>query len=110
MARGVEVDKAETGGRQARTRGVSLSPDEQMLIERFRELSGMGLSDQVRQTLVPKLPAAIQMLEDMRSAGMTPGESPLAEQVLYVESDEERRALREDSYEPEEAREATAAS
>jgi hypothetical protein len=71
----------------------------------------MGLSDQVRQTLIPKLPAAIQMLEDMRSAGMTPGESPLVEQVVvYVESDEERRTLREDSYEPVEAREATAAS
>jgi hypothetical protein len=81
-----------------------LSPDEQALIERFRELSGMGLSDQVRQTLVPKLPAAIQLLEDMESAGLTPGESPLVEQVIFAESDEERRALREDTYEPVEAR------
>ena len=110
MAGGGRTTKAETGGRQARTRGVSLSPEEQVLIERFRELSGMGLSDQVRQTLVPKLPAAIQMLEDMRNAGMTPGERPLGEQVVYLESDEERRALRGDSYEPVEAREATAAS
>lgn len=110
MARGSTTDKAEPVGRQARTRGVSLSPDEQGLTERFRELSGMGLSDQVRQTLVPKLPAAIQMLEDMRTAGLTPGESPLVEQVVYVESDDERRALREDSYEPVEAREPTPAS
>ena len=104
MARGAGAKNAEPGGRQARTRGVSLSPEEQALIESFRELSGMGLSDQVRQTLVPKLPAAIQLLEDMRSAALTPGESPLVEQVVYAESDEERRALREDTYEPVEAR------
>lgn len=108
MGRG-EGDKAKSG-RQARTRGVSLGPDEQALIERFRELSGMGLSDQVRQTLMPKLPAAIQLLEDMRAAGMTPGESPLVEQVVFAESDEERRAPREDTYEPVEVRSGAAAS
>jgi hypothetical protein len=109
MARGTGSENTERSGRQARTRGVSMSPDEQALIERFRELSGMGFSEQVRQTLVPKLPAAIQLLEDMRAAGMTPGESPLVEQVVFAESDEERRALREDTYEPIEARsEATA--
>jgi len=90
----------DAGGRQARTRGVSLGPDEQQLVERFRELSGMGLSDQVRHALLSRLPAAIQMLEDMRAAGMTPGEAPLSDQVIYAESEAERRALREDTYEP----------
>ena len=87
-------------GRQARTRGVSLSPGEQRLVERFRALSGLGLSDQVRHALLSRLPAAIQLLEDMRAAGMTPGETPLADQVIYAESEGERRALREDTYEP----------
>jgi hypothetical protein len=104
------MTKAESGERQERTSGVSLTPDEQILVERFRELSGMGLSEQVRQTLLPKLPAAIQILEEMRRAGMRPGEAPLAEQVIYIESDEERRSLRQDGYEPVEVREASAAS
>jgi hypothetical protein len=90
----------DEGGRQARTRGVSLSPGERRLVDRFRQLSGMGLSDQVRHALLSRLPAAIQLLEDMRAAGMTPGETPLAEQVIYAESEGERRGLREDTYEP----------
>lgn len=91
---------SEAQGRQARTRGVSLSPDEQRLVERFREISGMGLSDQVRQALLSRLPAAIALLEDMRAAGMTPGEAPLADQIIYAESEAERQRLREDTYEP----------
>jgi hypothetical protein len=80
-----------------------MSPAEQELVDRFRALTGSGLSEQVRQALLAKLPAAVAMLEDMLAAGLSPGELPPTEQVVYVETDAERRALREDTFEPRSA-------
>lgn len=96
-------------GRQAQTRGVSLLPEEQQLVDRYRELTGLGLSEQVRQTLLAKLPAAIALLEDMVAAGLSPGGMPPTDQVIYAETEDERRALREDTYEPVDVSAGTAA-
>ncbi|HEY8775452.1 MAG TPA: hypothetical protein VIM23_04665 [Gaiellaceae bacterium] len=92
-------------GRQARTRGVSLAPDEATLTQEFEELTGLGFTDQVRQSLLAKLPAAVALLKDMREAGMEPGKPLVVDQVVYAETADERRELYEDTYEPVEARE-----
>ena len=87
-------------GRKARTKGVSLSPDEQGLVNRFEELTGVGFTDQVRQGLLQRLPSVIALLEDMVEAGMDVTGRPVADQVVFAETAEERRALYEDSFEP----------
>lgn len=90
-------------GRQARTRGVSVSPEEAELISAFEELTGLGFTDQVRQSLFSKLPAAVALLQEMRAAGMETGRLPI-EQVVYAESLDERQRLYSDTYAPVEAR------
>jgi hypothetical protein len=94
----------DNSGRKAQTRGVSLSPREAQLVDRFAELSGLGLTEQVRQNVIRRLPAAVALLQDMREAGMDIDAPVLAERVVYAESDTTRHALYEDSFEPEEAR------
>ncbi len=74
-------------------------PAEQALIERFEELTGLGFTDQVRRLMLAKLPAAVWALEEMAKAGMEPGR-PLVDEVVYVESAQERRDRHADSYEP----------
>lgn len=90
--------KPDRPGRQARTRGVSLNPDEQALVDEFQELTGLGFTEQVRQGVIARLPAANQLLRDMRAAGMSPSESPLAQQVVHEESEAERKALYKDDF------------
>jgi len=72
-------------GGQARMRGVSLHPEEQALIERFEELTGLGFTDQVRQLMLAKLPAAVWALEEMGKAGLEPGRRPLVDDAIYME-------------------------
>lgn len=91
-------------GRKAQTRGVSLSPREAELVDAFARLTGLGLTEQVRQNVIRRLPAAVALLEDMQQAGMEIGAPVVAERVVYAESDAARRALYEDSFEVEEAR------
>jgi len=90
-------------GRQAQTRGVSLSPREAELVDTFAGLTGWGLTEQVRHNVIRRLPAAIAMLEDMKQAGMDIDAPAVAERVVYVESADDRRALYEDSFQSEEA-------
>jgi len=94
-------------GRQARTKGVSLSPEELQLVQRYEELTGLGFTDQVRHTLLSKLPASIAIVEDMLEAGMTIGALP-TEYVLFTESTQERQRLYTDTFEPVEARQESA--
>jgi hypothetical protein len=95
-------------GRQARTKGVSLSPEELQLVQRYEELTGLGFTDQVRHTLLSKLPASIAIVEDMVEAGMTIGPLP-TEYVIYAETAEERQKLYQHTFEPVEARQEEAA-
>ncbi len=95
---------AEKSGRKAQTRGVSLSPREAELVDEFAELSGLGLTEQVRQNVIRRLPAAVALLRDMHAAGMDIGAPVIAERVVYAESGSARRALYEDSFEPEQTR------
>ncbi len=94
-------------GRQARTKGVSLSPSELQLVQRYEELTGLGFTEQVRHTLLSKLPASIAIVEDMVAAGMTVDALP-TEYVIYAETAEERQRLYEHTFEPVEAREEAA--
>lgn len=96
-------------GRQARTKGVSLSPEELRLVERYEELTGLGFTDQVRRTLLARLPASIAVVEDMLEAGMTIGPLP-TDYVLYSETAEEREKLYRHTFEPVGARQETTAS
>ncbi|MCP9491009.1 MAG: hypothetical protein MSC31_14220 [Solirubrobacteraceae bacterium MAG38_C4-C5] len=82
---------------------MSLSPSEAELVDTFAELSGLGLTEQVRQNVIRRLPAAVALLQAMQEAGMHIGAPGMAERVVYAESDSARRALYEDSFEPEEA-------
>jgi hypothetical protein len=86
-------------GRQARTKGVSLSPEELELVQRYEELTGLGFTDQVRHTLLAKLPASVAIVEDMVEAGMTVGPLP-TDYVVYAETADERRRLYEHTFEP----------
>lgn len=90
-------------GRKAQTRGVSLSPREAELVDAFAELTGLGLTEQVRHNVIRRLPAAVALLQDMQRAGMDLGAPVMAERVIYAESEADRRALYEDSFEAEEA-------
>lgn len=90
-------------GRQARTKGVSLSPEELQLVQQYEDLTGLGFTDQVRNTLLAKLPAAVAIVQDMLAAGMTVGPLP-TDYVVYAETAEERRRLYEHTFEPIEAR------
>jgi hypothetical protein len=100
MKDGSEENRVGMGpsGRQAKTRGVSLTLREQSLVDEFQELTGYGFTEQVRQGVLAKLPAAIQLLRDMSEAGMAPGEFPPTQEIVYVETEDEREALYHDSY------------
>lgn len=89
-------------GRQARTKGVSVSPEEADLVTEFESLTGLGFTDQVRQSLFSKLPAAVALIRDMKAAGMETKCLPI-EQVVYAETAEERQRLYEDTFEPADA-------
>jgi hypothetical protein len=91
-------------GRKAQTRGVSLSPREVELVDAFARLTGLGLTEQVRQSVIARLPAAVALAQDMQEAGMDIAAPFMAERVVYAESDADRRALYADGFEPEEAR------
>ena len=91
-------------GRQAQTKGVSLSRDELALVQRYEELTGLGFTDQVRHTLLAKLPASIAIVEDMLASGMTVTALP-TEYVIYAETADERRKLYEHTFKPVKARE-----
>jgi hypothetical protein len=97
-------------GRRAKTRGVSLSPHEAELVDEFQLLTGQGLTEQVRQSLLRKLPAAVALLKDMREADMEIGSPLVAEQVVYAETADDRRRLREDSFDTHEASAGAAAA
>lgn len=97
-------------GRKAQTRGVSLSPREAELVDAFAQLTGLGLTEQVRQNVIRRLPAAVAMLQDMKTAGMEIGALGIAERVVYAETDGERRGLYEHSFEAEDARQPAGAA
>jgi hypothetical protein len=88
----------DRSGRQSKTRGVSLSETEAQLVDRFAELSGIGFTEQVRKNLMIRLPAAVALLEDMRASGMELDPGVVQDQVVYVQTEDERRKLREDTF------------
>lgn len=90
-------------GRKAQTRGVSLSPREAELVDAFADLTGLGLTEQVRHSVIRRLPAAVALLQDMQQAGMALDAPVMAERIIYAESEADRRVLYEDSFETEEA-------
>jgi hypothetical protein len=94
-------------GRQARTKGVSLSPEELELVQQYEELTGQGFTDQVRNSLLTKLPAAVAIVQDMLASGMTVGPLP-TDYVVYSETADDRRRLYEHTFEPVEARQEAA--
>lgn len=89
----------KNSGRRATTRGVSLSPREAALVDSFAALTGVGLTEQVRQTVLQRLPAAVAMLRDMQEAGMETAAPVMTERIVYAEGEDTRRALYEDSFE-----------
>lgn len=103
------AEKKAQSGRKAQTRGVSLSPQEAELVDRFAALTGLGLTDQVRTTVLRRLPAAVALLQEMKDAGMEIGAPGVEERVIYAESEHDRHELYEDSFQPEEVREVAGA-
>ena len=97
-------------GRKAQTRGVSLSPREAELVDAFAQLTGQGLTEQVRQNVIRRLPAALAMLQDMQKAGMEIAALGIAERVVYAETGSERRSLYEHSFEAEDVRQPAGAA
>lgn len=93
-----DMAKTERAGRQTRTRGVSLSAREAQLVDRFAELSGLGFTEQVRQNVLSRLPAAVALMEDIRTSGMEINPSLATDQIVYAQTDEERRELRQDTF------------
>ena len=79
---------------------VFLTPDERYLVKRYEHLSGRSFTEQVREHWIKKLPSIIGVLEEMVESGLTPGELPDTTEVIYVETDDERKALRQDDFVP----------
>jgi hypothetical protein len=59
-----------TTGRTAKTKGVSLRPDELADVRVIEEATGMGLTEVYRRHLAPQIHAAAQLLGELRDAGM----------------------------------------
>jgi hypothetical protein len=97
-------------GRRAQTRGVSLSPREAELVDAFANLTGLGLTEQVRQNVIRRLPAAVALLQDMEKAGMDIGAPTIRERIVYAEGDTERRGLYEHSFGAEDVRQPAGAA
>lgn len=70
----VQADKGQeaqrTGGRTARTKGVSLLPQEYKDAGTVESLTGMGLSEVYRRVFAPQMHAAAQMLHEVQEAGV----------------------------------------
>ena len=62
--------KVSSGGRTARTKGVSMLPDELADARAFEALTGMGLSEVFHRQLAPQLRAAVEILRDAKESGM----------------------------------------
>ncbi len=84
---------AERAGRRAKTKGISLSPDQLADVNAFEELTGLGLSEIYRRQLAPKLRAAVSMLEDAIDSGMELNRSSLNTEWIVGMNREELKAL-----------------
>jgi hypothetical protein len=84
---------AERAGRTAKTKGVSLSPDQLADINAFEELTGLGLSEIFRRQLAPKLHAAVSLLESAKDSGMELDRSRLRTEWVVGMSREELKTL-----------------
>lgn len=62
--------QAGAKGRTARTKGISMLPNEFDDARAFEELTGIGLSEVFHRQLAPQLHAAVQVLRDAKEAGM----------------------------------------
>lgn len=57
-------------GRTARTKGVSMQPDELADVVTVEELTGVGLSELYHRHFAPQLKAAAELLRDADEAGI----------------------------------------
>ena len=62
--------KTQRTGRTAKSKSISLSPDQRADVAAFEELTGMGLSEIFRRQVVPKLHAAVGLLQNAKDSGM----------------------------------------
>lgn len=83
----------ERAGRTAKTRGISLSPDQLVDVNAFEELTGLGLSEIFRRQLAPKLHAAVSLLESAKDSGMELDRSRLRTEWVVGMSREELKNL-----------------
>lgn len=60
----------KTTGRVARTKGVSLLPEEFEDASTVEELTGVGFSEMYRRFFAPQIKAAADMLREAREAGV----------------------------------------
>ncbi|MEI6622194.1 MAG: hypothetical protein WCP28_09835 [Actinomycetes bacterium] len=62
--------RTDAGGRKARTKGVSLLPEELADVQTVENLSGVGLSEVYHRHFGPQMRAAAQLLLEAQAAGM----------------------------------------
>jgi len=62
--------RKSSAGRTAKTKGVSLSPNELDDVKIIEELGGVGLSEVYHRHFAPQMHAAAQMLLSAREAGV----------------------------------------
>ncbi|MCZ3385767.1 MAG: hypothetical protein LH630_02065 [Actinomycetia bacterium] len=64
------ADEGRTKGRTARTKGVSMQPDELADVVTVEKLTGVGLSELYHRHFAPQLKAAADLLRDADEAGV----------------------------------------
>ncbi len=85
--------KTERTGRTAKTKGISLSPDQLADVNAFEELTGLGLSEIYRRQLAPKLHTAVTLLKSAKDSGMELDRSRLQTEWIVDMSREELKTL-----------------
>lgn len=80
-------------GRVARTKGISLLPDEYGDAATVEEITGVGFSEIYRRCFAPQMKAAAALLIEMREAGVELDRASLREVWDVGITDDELRSL-----------------
>ena len=71
MALPARPEAGKTTGRVARTKGVSMLPEEFEDASTVEELTGVGFSEVYRRFFAPQMKAAAEILRETQEAGVT---------------------------------------
>lgn len=80
-------------GRVARTKGVSMLPEELEAVSAVEELTGLGFSELYHRHFAPQVQAAVEMLHEVQDAGVELNRATLRDTWVIHMSQEELAAV-----------------